>query len=218
MKAIKSYSAFASGIYKLVVFLGLPVVIGLIQLWCCNVMIVPLHSALILMVSLALIVMDSWVFGGCCAKKVENLDFLRTSLKGKKLLQRALVMDCIVRGVVCVAFMAELFVIDYLVCGDRLFEEGWILKFTYFVLFAYVIAAIGVFVNRYMSMLLLSVSIAYIIVQVSVAVQALWNLANLPVWLWSVLLLVLTIVFTWLAVSKPVKKLERGYGDEAVEE
>lgn len=218
MKAIKSYSAFASGIYKILVFFGLPVAVGLVQWGLSRFIAAPLHMVFCVLTALVLIIMDQWVLGGCCVKRVESLDFLRTSLRGKKMFQKALIMDCIVRGAVCAEIMTELYVIDYLLNGNRLFVGNWIPTFISFALFAYVVASIGVFANRYVDMLFLGFTIAYAIVQISLIVQIYWGLSILPIWLWLVLLLLLAVVFTWLVVSRPMKKLERGYGDETVEE
>ncbi len=104
-RIIKSYLVFTSLIYRIVMFIVMPVVMIAVILWqggvfggvgSLNLYEVPdVVVSMVVMLSLPMveIVSDTWMFGGIQSKGADKLEYLKTSSIGMQVLRRALSID-----------------------------------------------------------------------------------------------------------------------------
>ena len=114
MRMIKDYRAITNGKYRLVCNVLIPVVLGIILALVDAVVrngyvtVVMFGFGAAFMTAIE-IVGDYWGFGAICVKGCLGMDYLKTSTKGKAMLQNALMADLLVRPVriaICMAMVA----------------------------------------------------------------------------------------------------------------
>ena len=114
MRMIKDYRAITNGKYRLGCNVLIPVVLGIILalvdavVRSCYVTVVMFGFGAAFMTAIE-IVGDYWGFGAICVKGCLGMDYLKTSTKGKAMLQNALMADLLVRPVriaICMAMVA----------------------------------------------------------------------------------------------------------------
>lgn len=114
MRMIKDYRAITNGKYRLGCNVLIPVVLGIILalvdavVGSCYVTVVMFGFGTAFMTAIE-IVGDYWGFGAICVKGCLGMDYLKTSTKGKAMLQNALMADLLVRPVriaICMALVA----------------------------------------------------------------------------------------------------------------
>ena len=114
MRMIKDYRAITNGKYRLGCNVLIPVVLGIILalvdavVGSCYVTVVMFGFGAAFMTAIE-IVGDYWGFGAICVKGCLGMDYLKTSTKGKAMLQNALMADLLVRPVriaICMAMVA----------------------------------------------------------------------------------------------------------------
>lgn len=114
MRMIKDYRAITNGKYRLGCNVLIPVVLGIILalvdavVRSCYVTVVMFGFGAAFMTAIE-IVGDYWGFGAICVKGCLGMDYLKTSTKGKAMLQNALMADLLVRPVriaICMALVA----------------------------------------------------------------------------------------------------------------
>lgn len=114
MRMIKDYRAITNGKYRLACNVLIPVVLGLIlalidigvRKYYVTAVMLGMGAALMTAVE---VMADYWGFGAICAKGCLGMDYLKTSTKGKSMLQNALMTDLLVRPVriaICIAIVA----------------------------------------------------------------------------------------------------------------
>lgn len=114
MRMIKDYRAITNGKYRLVCNVLIPVVLGIILALVDAVVrngyvtVVMFGFGAAFMTAIE-IVGDYWGFGAICVKGCLGMDYLKTSTKGKAMLQNALMADLLVRPVriaICMMIVA----------------------------------------------------------------------------------------------------------------
>lgn len=114
MRMIKDYRAITNGKYRLACNVLIPVILGialaLVDAVVRNgyVTVVMFGFGAAFMTAIE-IVGDYWGFGAICVKGCLGMDYLKTSTKGKAMLQNALMADLLVRPVriaICMALVA----------------------------------------------------------------------------------------------------------------
>ncbi len=114
MRMIKDYRAITNGKYRLGCNVLIPVVLGIILALVdavvrngyVTVVMFGFGAAFMTVIE---IVGDYWGFGAICVKGCLGMDYLKTSTKGKAMLQNALMADLLVRPVriaICMAMVA----------------------------------------------------------------------------------------------------------------
>lgn len=114
MRMIKDYRAITNGKYRLACNVLIPVVLGLIlalidigvRKYYVTAVMLGMGAALMTAVE---VMADYWGFGAICAKGCLGMDYLKTSTKGKSMLQNALMADLLIRPVriaICIAIVA----------------------------------------------------------------------------------------------------------------
>ena len=114
MRMIKDYRAITNGKYRLACNVLIPVILGTILALVDAVVrngyvtVVMFGFGAAFMTAIE-IVGDYWGFGAICVKGCLGMDYLKTSTKGKAMLQNALMADLLVRPVriaICMALVA----------------------------------------------------------------------------------------------------------------
>lgn len=114
MRMIKDYRAITNGKYRLVCNVLIPIILGVIlalidagvRKYYVTAVMLGVGAALMTAIE---IVGDYWGFGAICVKGCLGMDYLKTSTKGKAMLQNALMADLLVRPVriaICMALVA----------------------------------------------------------------------------------------------------------------
>lgn len=114
MRMIKDYRAITNGKYRLACNVLIPVILGVILAFIDIGVRKYYVTAVMLSVGAALmtaveVMADYWGFGAICAKGCLGMDYLKTSTKGKAMLQNALMGDLLVRPVriaICMVIVA----------------------------------------------------------------------------------------------------------------
>ena len=114
MRMIKDYRAITNGKYRLVCNVLIPVILGTILALVdavvrnCYVTVVMFGFGAAFVTAIE-VMGDYWGFGAICVKGCLGMDYLKTSTKGKAMLQNALMADLLVRPVriaICMALVA----------------------------------------------------------------------------------------------------------------
>ena len=114
MRMIKDYRAITNGKYRLACNVLIPVILGIILALVDAVVrngyvtVVMFGFGAAFMTAIE-IVGDYWGFGAICVKGCLGMDYLKTSTKGKAMLQNALMADLLVRPVriaICMVIVA----------------------------------------------------------------------------------------------------------------
>lgn len=248
---LKSYLVFTSWIYRIVMFLIMPIVVIAVVLYIggafgnfssyrgapgATVCIV-----VMLLLPMVEIISDNWMFGGIQSKDVEQLDYLKTSGVGMRVLRRALSLDLLRKFLSVVVIVGVSYYVLYLksmqdiellqiigrnpeVCADftlaqsvrrelirELTRNDWKLLL-YAVLASYFFSVLGTVLARYGSMLWLNVMIAYVF-EILIAVCIFTT--NVEYVTASCLLAaILDVAVSILAVRIAMKKVEGNYDDK----
>lgn len=92
-KRVKGYLVFTSFAYRIVMYLLMPAALVAIVVWAgTNIGDVSVPLVLMLL-PLAEIISDSWLFGGLQARDSEKIDYLKTSGRGMAVMRNALGLD-----------------------------------------------------------------------------------------------------------------------------
>ena len=230
-KRVRSYLAFASLAYRIVMCLLIPAALAAFAVWA-GANIGDVSVALVMMfLPLAEIVSDSWLFGGLQARDSEKIDYLKTSGRGMAVMRNALGLDLLRKFLtaLCVIVASYCFVqqakkglermpgagADFISCGGAFEEIGFLL---YLILLSYSLSALGTFLSRYNSTTYGNVLIGYgAMILAGLAGLFLPGLVKYPsggIFLLDLLCVAAGIGASILAVRAAMKKVEGGYYDE----
>ena len=204
-KKIKSYLVFSSFSYKVCVFLLMPAVLAGIGAGIGSFFgeIGVMASAMIL--TMAEIVSDHWLFSGLMAKESERMDVLRTSCMGMKIMKNALILDLLRKLLTAFGILA--------VC--EMFTGHWD-GLPPMVLVSYFFSVSGTFLARYGGGFAVNVCIG----QIAAWLGSGCLLCVFRTGLWrfrigiELLFLVLGMLASVLAVNKAMEKVKGGYYDQ----
>ncbi len=94
MKLVRSYLLFTPLLYRILMLVVLPVAVWIFAIFfCVDAIIGTIMSAMI--VCCVEIIADYWVFGGICTKEFPGLEFLKSSVRGRKIFRSAVTGDCV---------------------------------------------------------------------------------------------------------------------------
>lgn len=158
VKKIKGYLLFTSLVYRIIMFGVLPLVFGGGYIAAAAVkMDGAFLLTMILMIPTLLVLMeifaDNWMFGGIQDRDGAKMDFLKTSPKGMKLLENALVLDLVRRLVTLSVIMAVCFLANMamgieMFGGDAVKEAGVLAGLA---LASYTLSVLGTLITRFFS-------------------------------------------------------------------
>ncbi|MCI8529011.1 MAG: hypothetical protein HFH82_07665 [Lachnospiraceae bacterium] len=208
---IKSYLVFTSFIYRICMFLAVPVIVTGIALWSVG----RFGNAAMIFAAVLLpmveIISDTWLFGGIQTKDMEKLDYLKTSHRGMEIMRNALSMDMARKLLTAIVVMAVCAVIVYWE-NKGIGREIW-LVLSYAVSISWFCSILGTFITRYGSLLWFHMMVGY---GMSMFGSICWFLPGLPglMAVYTVILFIGGILVSNVAVRVAMKKVEGSYYDK----
>lgn len=206
-KKIKSYLVFTPFVYRIVVFIVIPVLSMWLGVYAVSrfgemgeLRVVPA----VMLLTLAEIISDNWLFSGIQAKESEKMDFLKTSGRGMEMMQNALILDLLRKFLTVLAVIT----VCYLLSG----MSGGLL---YVVLVSYTVSALGTFLSRYGGTLWINVCIGQFAMALEIVCLLCVFLSGLSEFMaaFDLLFLVFGILISVLIVRKAMQKVKGGYYD-----
>lgn len=218
VKTIKGYLVFTSFVYRIAMFGILP--LALITLDICGAAFMGddvsvLFVVMPLLMIMAEILADTWMFGGIQGKDAAKIDFLKTSPKGMGLLRNALTMDlarrlCSMSGVMTACVLVNLAWGVEMFGGDAVKGLGVVLSL---ILSSYTISVLCIILARFGTMFWQSILVSYLgLFLESVCVGFLMAVGH-P-FVWSLVYAVLAAGVSVLAVKVVMNKVKGGYYDK----
>ena len=224
---LKSYLVFTSLIYRIVMFIIIPIVIIVTVLWsgggfesADNLVIkseprIAVCAVVMLFLPMIEIISDNWMFGGIQSKNADKLDYLKTSSIGMQVLRSALLIDLLRKfllalGIICISYgilywklMTDLI--------STLIENDWkLLLLT--LLGSYFFSVLGTVLARYGSMIWINVMVAYLL-EIIILVF-IFSALKMCADVYCLLFAILDVAVSVLAVRIVMKKVEGSYYDK----
>lgn len=214
---IRSYLVFASFWYKIIMFIVLPAVLLGIQVFSAAAFggtSIPLSlSALVMMEIMA----DNWFLGGIQEKNSEKIDYLKTSAKGMKVMESALIMDLARRFLSCVGIFGISWLI-MLIFGAPEGSEKVVMidsaELLLAVFLTYTLSVLGIFLARFTSYLWVNLLCGYIGAIAGLIIFLVGAATPFPAVLIDIAMAVLGVGLSVLAVKIAMIKVEGSYYDK----
>ena len=230
-KRVKSYIVFTSFAYRIVIYLLIPAALVAFCAWIGTYMGDMGLIFTVMLLALAEIISDSWLFGGLQARDAEKMDYLKSSGRGLSLVRNALGLDLFRKFLTALCTVAASYllirqvkgglagkpepIMDFVSCGGPLQRIGLL---AYLVLLAYCFSALGTFLSRYNSTIYGNLLLGY-------GAMALACLAGIfgpsfvkypsnGIFLLDLLCLAVGIGVSVLTVRTAMKKVKGGFYDE----
>lgn len=226
-RILKSYLVFAPLIYRIVMFIIMPIAVvaavlcsggafgrvGIPELM--NFPGTTVCIFVMMILPLVEIISDNWLFGGIQSKETEKLDCLKTSGIGMQVLRNALSIDLLRKFLSATVITGVSYGILYWrLVPDLigiLIENDWKLLL-YAILVSYFFSVLGTVLSRYGSMVWLNVMVAYFVeIIISLCV---YNALMTHAVVYCVLSAILDVAVSILAVRIVMKKVEGSYYDK----
>lgn len=220
-RQIKSYLVFTSVWYRFGVYLLMPAMLIGLSLWIEGHVQGDGEFAVILgavLLPMAEIISDSWLFGGIQTKDSTGLEYLKTSGQGLGILGNALWVDFGRKFLFALCIIALCRLGGILMAGKALtFVNFWgsfgVETLLYFVLMCYFVSTLGTFLSRFSGILWVNCLIGYGATGLMAFGMILLNLGRYLLII-NVLLGILDILGSVLAVRIAQKRVERSYYDQ----
>ncbi|MCM1189224.1 MAG: hypothetical protein NC541_07990 [bacterium] len=208
---IKSYLAFTSLGYRLVMYLAVPLSAAGIQLLFLIKMggsgVPAVMTALILLEILA----DHWFLGGIQEKNAEKLDCLKTSSRGMQMMESVLILDVIRHFLEAAAIFGSCFLISLLLGGETLGVLGGL---ALPILETGCLSVAGTLIARFWSTLNMNMLIGYVAAIIGIVCFALAEVEVCPLWVSCGAAALLGAGVGALAVKTAMRKVKEGYHDK----
>lgn len=214
-KKIKSYLVFTSLWYRMGVYLALPLVISglgfLIERGLAGGGLI----IVTVLLPMAEIISDVWLFGGIQTKDSLRLEYLKASGHGREIIRTALEMDLLRKLLSGIGILA-LFSLVLAVGKGELPEAAGVQGFgilVYLALLSYLVSTLGTFLSRYGSLLWINMVVGY-----GAMILALLGIFLLGLAEYILIIDILFAIFGFLmsvvAVKAAMERVERSYYDE----
>lgn len=222
-KRIKSYLVFTSFLYKIAVFLLIPVLITGISLYTeTRAGLTGVFLAAVLLPA-AEVLSDYWLFGGLQTNDPVKMDYLKTSCRGMWVMGNALSMDLIrkflsaaaVLTLSCAALWMGPHTEGRAAQGMEFLTRTWgspVGYAVYIMEVVYFFSVLGTFLSRYGSMLWINMVIGYGMTFLTALCQALPGPES-SLFIWLLPFAVLDLGISILTVTTGMKKIRSGYYD-----
>ncbi len=221
---MKSYLVFTSAWYRLAVFLLMPTALIGLGLWVERMLWGGRGATGVIVAAVLLpiaeIVSDNWLFGGIQTKDSMRLEYLKTSGRGMEILRRALWVDLARKLLSALGIMALC-----RLAGTWMAAEGtgygsgimdWGLEagiLLYFTLLSYFVSTLGTFLSRFGDMLWMNLLVGYGAVFVMLFGLTLLNLADI-IFMIDIICAVFGILISAVTVRTAMRRVERSYYDK----
>lgn len=208
---IKSYLVFTSLIYRLMMYALLPLLLVVFQFMFLKIMDGSGVPIIVMALIFVEIVADNWFLGGIQEKNAEKIDYLKTSPRGMKVMENALVMDFVRRFLAAVVIFGICNLLSRLFGGEDDFQSVGVLLFS--ILVTYSLSVLGTLIARFGSYLWVSLIIGYFAAIIGL-ICCIFLMFGASIMMLNTILAVLAIIVSILAVKIAMKRVKGGYYDK----
>ena len=202
---LKSYLVFTSLLYRIVMYVLLPIVLAGIYIYLEKYISVEASMIVIAeLLTAAEIISDNWMFGGIQAKDSAKLDFLKTSGRGMKIMKNALAMDLFRKFLSA----AGILVLCSLALTDGMVLDIWTV--IYLLLVSYFFSVFGMLISRFFTLLWCNMLTSYVANFLAILCCVLPGLPEKALW-YDMLFAILGIGISILAVNMAMKRVKAQY-------
>lgn len=232
---IRSYLVFTSLGYRIIMFAVLPLLLLGIQVFTAVRFQSTAIPVFVMALVLVEVVADNWFLGGIQEKGSQKIDYLKTSPKGMKVMQNALVMDLVRRLVFYVVFfglcqLITMCSLSTLGCSSTLGSSstlgqagsvpegaagmagfrGVLLA----VLITYALSVLGIFISRFTSYIWVYMLCGYVGAIIGLLILLVCSVGLVPAVLVDIAMAVLGAGFSFLTVKIAMLRVEGSYYDK----
>lgn len=212
---IRSYLVFATGGYKIVMLVVLPVFLLGVDYMAAVVFRGSAMPAYIMLLIMAEVMADHWYLGGIQEKNSQKIDYLKTSPRGMQIMRNALVMDLLRRFVFLVVIAGASWLFTLLsTAGEEIRGKVGPWEVLLAVLLVYTLSVLGIFLCRFFSYLWVNMLAGYVGAIAGLVIFLIVVEGFPPVILANIALAILGAGFSILAVKIAMLKVEGSYYDK----
>ena len=166
---------------------------------------------IMLLLPLLEIVCDNWFLGGIQEKNAENMDYLKTSSKGMKVIRSVLILDFARRFMTAVTVFGICFLMNrFLFHADSQIGADLIMP----VLMSYSLSVLGTLITRFQSYLWINMLVGYVATIISIVFYIIVMYGRIRVIVINAVFMILAVVFSILAVKIAMTRVEGGFYDK----
>ncbi len=210
-KSLSCYLIFTPGIYRWAMFLIIPILLLGLEGMVLHVDYAILQLIMAMVLLSAEVIMDSWVFGGIAMKSGIQMEFLKTSMRGMNVLQKALSVNLIRQLVES----ALLFIIGGLLYGLHngwdFMAEGRVVGYVNLLLAEYSCILVSLLITRFFDGLMLNAGVVYF---VSLLLALIWYLSRIASYVMLLVLVLLSVVLSVVSVQIVMKRVRKSFYDK----
>lgn len=221
-RCVKSYLVFTSLLYRIVMFVIIPIIMIGLLLWMevyiggiggtslSDFHVGAVYFVVMIFLSMFEIISDNWMFGGIQSKDVEKLDYMKTSGVGMQVIRSALSIDLLRKFLSAVGITGILYWITMLIRRGYDVSFGNIRILLCAVLVSYFCSALGTMLARYGSTVYINMMIASVFeffVMLCMVLVEMLKYGSICCLLFAILDVFVSI----LAVKTAMKKMEGSY-------
>lgn len=222
-KALKSYLVFTSCLYRLVMFAVLPAAWLGVCLCICGNLGSRVGNGVLMVTALFLpmaeTVSDGWLFAGMQTSGQTQLDYLKTSGRGKGIMRRALIMDMLRKLIFSAGIFGLVYGVlrllgllsgkggDFALGGSEPWGALWCL-----IMLSFFFSVLGTFLSRYGNMLWINIMVGYGVATLEIGSLFLPGLFLHP-YVYGTVFGLLGLAVSGVAVMAAVGRMERSYYD-----
>lgn len=219
MKNRNSYQAFASVGARLILYVALPALLLALQAFALLYMRRSLLEVCAGLYGAAAVFLDFWIFGGTCARGTKAFEYLKTSVKGCKLMRKALMWDAFCHFCSMAALVALGALLEWrLLQAGGIIAAGWTARLLTVLFLDYAVWILAASAARHCTMMVwyYVISVCGMGIFLWLAVAAVRLIVAGNVWL-PVPLAVASLLLAPFSVKHVMRRMEESYHDKTVE-
>ena len=213
---VRSYFVFTSFLYRIAMYAIMPIVVIGIGVLISSGFDRGMSTSFLVagvtvgeLLTALEIISDIWLFGGIQKKEGTNLEYLKTSGRGRSVVRAALIMDLVRKFFTAVCVMAVCTIVLACINGGEVGSVA--VSLLYIALMSYFFSVLGTFVARFWDMFWTNVLVCYVagILYVLCLLVPVWDKIAA-----AAVLGVLCILVSVAAVKIPLRRMEGSYYDK----
>lgn len=189
----------------------MPLFLTALQIFCLKALGGSSVPVVIVILIFAEIMADNWFLGGIQEKNAEKIDYLKTSSRGMKVMESALIMDFARRFLEAAVIFGVCNVISRLFGGEDDFRSVGILLFS--ILISYSLSVLGTLISRFGSYLWINILTAYIAAAIGI-VCCIMLMFGVSAVVLNIIFAVMGTAVSILGIKVAMKRVEEGYYDK----
>ncbi len=211
MRKLKSYLVFTSVLYRVVMFVIVPLLLIGLGIYLSSGLSFPAEIFVMVFLPVIEVIADYMIFGGIASRKIEHLEYLKTSKRGMQMLKDALT------GGMFRILLSEFLIVAIMHAAT--FKMAWqdienstILIISFFCS-TYFFSMLGITVSRFLTVMQANWVVAY--AASMLGAFAMVQCIRHP-YVSLIVFIILSIVISILSIYIAMKRAEESYYDKAV--